>query len=423
MFLAPGPMGPRASHTGDVGSVMRRRFRRKGRPSVGAARRLRVGAALAVGLASAWAGAWPEPSLPPHSREVAASDDQRIVTHEAWARALVERLGLSSALGAAGGSAEAFELLAPATRPLAGAPSGGAGQVPSDGAVRLPVTVPGAGSYALVVHGRGPARWQVEGRSLGLLDPTALGTSHSRRVVPLVAGSHALVAYPAAGARIEGASLELPAGGVVAPQGGWQHGAALSFGDKARTLVQALRLEGLLPADGAPTPLQVGGAGAPEGPVELSFPLVAAAGGVVSLLARVTGEDPALWWIDDRPVREPVAASASAWMEVATLPLEAGDHRVRVRLASGARLDALQSLPRASRDADYVAVLVGLGLEEGHPEAAVTAADAERNLESDLVRALFADPAHGSQPALAALEQELDRFYTRPLSPVLPTER
>jgi hypothetical protein len=411
--------------------------------------------ALAMGsaLAATAAGAWPEASLPPNRAAwLEPGSGGSVVHHGEWAVRLAGALGLGALLAPGDAEASAFALLCPGrSGSLPGAPAA-EGLEASQDPLRVVARVDRPGVYRMRVEGRGEGRWTVEGRDLGVLDPTPLGVAASRRRVPLAAGSRELVAFATPGARFERVELVAAGPPCVAPAGGWQAGAELRFGDKARTLVQLFGLEGRLPREGAPVSVEGedftnGGpravrtdrsvgrpasgdawAQAEGGPAELAWNLDVPAAGVYSLLARVHGAGPQEWRIDEGAavLRPPADAADFAWTEVATLALGAGSRAVRARLADGGGVDVIQLVRRRTDDADYLAVLEELGAREGGAGERVREEDAERNLRSEALRALFAGFRDGDPEAigagLALVERELEDFYTRPLSPVLPSE-
>ncbi len=404
-------------------------------------------------------------SFPPVDvREPQAS--RRAVTHTEWAARLVEGLGLHGALDPDHDARDVFGLLCPDARELgtgAGGrrvPVGRALQVRVDD-VRLggseeprhiSVSLPGSALYALVVHGQGQQRWWVDGREVGVLDPGPLGVDWAPTLQPLAPGPHQLAVELSPAARVQQIELVAWRSLCIAPAGGWSAGRALTFGAKARTLVQAFGLEHRLPEEGSPRvregehfdasrggarsqrrlgrPASAGAwaVAGPE-PAEFEWHLVLEQPGVYGLAARVHGAARQIWEVDGRygMALQPHADAADfAWETILTLPLPAGEHVVRARLAAGSGVDALRLVRRRADEAAYLGVLRELGLREGAPDAVVDEAAASANLESPVFRTLVAGflARFGTPPGneMVRIEHELRRLYDRPLSPMLPGE-
>jgi len=314
----------------------------------------------------------------------------------------------------------------------------------AEGALPLGVDVPMAALYSLRVSGSGAGRWSADGRFVDIVDPSVLGLDVAGRLLPLRRGSHQLRAHLSESARLGTVELAPLRSLCIAPAEGWRGDQPLTFGDKARTMVQALGLRSRLPSRGEPlvieaehyaeaTPTAVRtsrGLGAPasneswvqagDGPAELRFKVEVARPGLYSLLARVHGTERQVWSIDGAvtlrltPDR---GASSLGWSEVVTLPLRRGEHEISVHVAAGSGLDVIHLLERETEDADYLRVLESLGLQEGAPAELVTAGAARRNLES-VAFDIYAAAAPGG--SLALVEDELEDLFDRPLSPVLP---
>jgi hypothetical protein len=116
-----------------------------------------------------------------------------------------------------------------------------------------------------------------------------------------------------------------------------------------------------------------------------------------------------------------------AWNHVLTLPLAAGRHNVRALVARGAGVDALRVVSHRSSDADYVAVLEGLGFPGHAPEAPVARAEADGIRASTTfveLAAAFRQRLAGASGdhSLALVEPTPEPGFSRPLSPLLPAE-
>ena len=141
-------------------------------------------------------------------------------------------------------------------------------------------------------------------------------------------------------------------------------------------------------------------AAALSGPAEFTWTLDLEEPRVVSIEARTHGVLPQIWTVDGRyrASIEPLSMeSGLAWNPIITLPLPAGRHAVRALVARGAGVDVLRIVSHRSSDADYIAVLEGLGLPGHAPEAPVRRSQAEELLASPA----FAELAAGLRLELA----------------------
>jgi hypothetical protein len=166
-----------------------------------------------------------------------------------------------------------------------------------------------------------------------------------------------------------------------------------------------------------------------EGPTQFTYRVALPTPGLFSILARVHGGERQIWTVDERYATRafpPPESSGFAWIEVATIPLAAGEHTIRALLAPGAGVDVMQLLRRRTGDEDYLRILEDMGLEEGAASEHVTVEDAARNLGSDLFRSLTANflarDSGAADDRLALVERELEQLFTRPLSPLLPAD-
>ena len=393
--------------------------------------------------------------------------DQHSVTLQDWAARLVESMGLAGSLPLNHTEDDLYSMLCPdraerdvqaegrsvPTRPpfqvtLEKPRSSG---VP--GPLRLVFAAPATALYSLQVQGEGAARWYADRQSLGIVDPTSLGEDIAGSLIPLSQGPHELEAHLAPGARVEQVELVAQRRLCIAPAEGWRGHRELSFGDKARTLVQAFGLEGRLPVEAEIQVIEgehfdeadTGGvrtdqrlaapasadawATAQEGPTQFTYRVTLSTPGLLTILARVHGRKRQIWSVDGRyhaRIFPPPEASDFAWTEVATIPLSAGEHVIRALLAPGAGVDVLQLLRRRTGDEDYLRILEDLGLEEGSALERVTVEAATRNLRSGVFQLLTANllarDSGAADDRLALVEHELEQFFTRPLSPVLPPD-
>jgi hypothetical protein len=151
--------------------------------------------------------------------------------------------------------------------------------------------------------------------------------------------------------------------------------------------------------------------------------------GVVTLLARIHGAAPQIWSIGERTprvIRPGAGAAGWAWTEIATLPLGAGVQTLHAQLPEGAGVDVIRVLRRRDGDQDYLAILDAIGVHEGAANELVSSSAASANLANPLVHTLVAGflqrltvPGPGD---LILIEDQQERLYTRPLSPLLPAE-
>ena len=430
------------------------------------ARALAGAGLLAFATAAARAG---EPTLPAAGQGEAAVASERLVPEEEWAADLVDALALERALPDSARPADYFSLLCAEQieREVGSggrsAPVGPLFEASADvepprrpgEPARVVLTLPATALYAFSVEGVGKQRWVIDQQPVGHLDPTELGVTWSAATIPLREGPHEISGYFGPGARAERVSLMAVRSLCIAPADGWHAQRPLTYGAKARTLVRAFGYERRLPPQGEPIELEgeayetvsAGGgrtnrrvavaasrdiwATASQGPVEISWQLHLAEPAVVTIDARILGDGPQLWSVDGR-YRASVLPSGGrdvfTWEHVLTLPLDAGDHELRARIARHAGVDRLRATPRRSRDVDYLAVLHELGLHISAAEAYVTHGDALASLGSGVFVELasgFQQRVEGdpSDRSIVLVDPEPEATSTaRPLSPLLPSE-
>jgi hypothetical protein len=401
-------------------------------------------------------GSWDLDELAPH-------DLQRPINQAEWAAMLVEALDLNHALPDDHDVDDLFSLLCArraeprwaSTERLAGAPAEIAIHEPhsaENGGLRWIAEVPASAFYVLAVRGSGAAEWSIDRRRVGRLDPTRLGQDVSHRVVALPRGFHEIEAAAFHG-RLDTVELRPHRGLCIAPAEGWRAGSPLTYGAKARSMVRAFGLEDQLPAE-ADALLIEGEAFAPEsegaaitdreledrasgarwaragsGPASFGYRVVLERPALVSVVARVHGAESQLWSLDDRyiaSVEPPPEALAFGWMKVFTLPLASGEHNLRARVANGSGIDLIRVTPRRTLDRDYLALLEQMGFREGAAGETVTLERAQENLAHPAFRTLTQDLLDRSQPgpdrAIQFLQEDTERFFGRPLSPLVPSE-
>ncbi len=403
----------------------------------------------------------------PSTAALEPAPSRRVVTQEEWAARLISALELAPVLPVDHDAADVFSLLCPdrAERAIRAegrrVPSRPPFEVAVQGddipqrehPVRMVLPVPATALYSLRVRGSGRGRWAVDRQDLGDLDLTHLGEEMATTLLALGEGPHEVEAWLPHRSRVEGVELAAFRPLCISPAKGWRPGQPLSFGAKARTMVQAFGLEGRLPADGksftiegeryardsrgarrtnrrlAAAASQGSWATAGGGPAEVAYPVDLEEPGLFSVVARVHGTKPQIWSVDRRyslRVASAEAAEDFSWAEVTTLPLDAGRHVIRARIAVGSGVDVIRLVRRSARDEDYLALLEGLGFSEGAAGETVTAGAADANLSNpnfDRLTNGFRRRVSGLPgDAITLIEHELERLYDRPLSPVLPPE-
>jgi len=405
---------------------------------------------------------------------------QRVMSQGEWARRLVDVLDLEHALPPEPQPSDVSELLCPDQAPNrigAGERSLSAGTglsvavqpAPPRGPqqpVRFVLSVPVTALYQLTVEGAGLQRWVIDGRPVGHLDLSVLGVAQAAAVVPLRAGPHEVTGYLAGRSRVDRVELAAHRALCIAPADGWHVSRALRYGAFARTLVRVFDLDRRLPAlvdetirvEGESFDTASGGGiggprdrgtGAPGGARELEN--FASGGGwaeavaspgefswsfrldeprVVTLRALTHGASAQIWSVDGRyrATLQPEAfAGVFMWNHVFTLPLSAGRHVVRARMAPGSAVDRLEMVPRRSTDVDYARVLTSLGFRGDAPAAPMTRA----RVRAAVARASFGQLALGFRRRLAGdrrdsslvlVDLEPERATSRALTPLLPGE-
>jgi len=390
-----------------------------------------VAAMIAAPLLLVWVGADAARADTPLSRFRAVDEplvSERVIEQGEWASELAFALGISGALSEDASVEEVFGLLCAeraekemesgGRRVPTGAPFRVAFDAPAARRLGEPVRVvanlPSTALYALTVTGVGPQRWAIDQRTVGHLDPTALGVTQAAKIIPLREGPHELTAYLGHGARVDRIELAAYRSFCAIPADGWRDHRSLTFASSARTLVAALGLERRLPVDGVPIAIEgedyesvsayggssnreladlaSGGAWAiaSRRPAEFTYRTAIERPGVYSLLARIHGEGEEIWSIDGSyrvSIRPEGAVDGFARMHVVTLYLSGGEHVIRALIPQGAGIDTLHLIRRRARDVDYIALLEDEGFRSGVPNQPVTQTDAYRSLS----RPLFAE--------------------------------
>lgn len=392
-----------------------------------------------------------------------------VLFEEDWAGQLAGALGLGETLSEQPRIADVFSLLCVEQAELALAaggrslPADAAFRVAVDaprrrsphGPVRLVVSLPATALYQLSVEGVGLQRWVVDQRPVGHVDASPLGVVQAPVLIPLEAGPHEVTAYLTPSARVDRVEIAAVRTLCAAPADGWHQGRPLRHGALARSIVRAFDFERRLQqlsseerkieaeafdevsGEGGVTTRRLaseasGGAwtAALAGPAEFTWVLDLEEPRVVSLRARTHGVQPQIWSIDGRyraSVQPDNVGSDFTWNHVITVPLSSGRHALRALLARGSGVDELHVVPHRSSDSDYVAVLEGLGLPGGAPEAPVRRSETERMLANPAFEELAAGfrmrlAGDTSNRSMALVNDEPDPFTSRSLSPLLPAE-
>jgi hypothetical protein len=397
-----------------------------------------------------------------------ATTSELSLPQAAWARELTEQLGIEQSLGEAPSDAERVALLCPEGAELetgAGGHRAAAeafavslelGERGPGEPVREVVSVPATALYQLEVEGAGHQRWVIDGRPVGHLDVSTLGVAQAPIVVALRAGPHELSGTLLRDARATRVRLSAWRSLCIAPAEGWRPERPLAWGGFARTLVGAYGLVPRLPEEegserrvegedydeatdgGALTRRRLrdgasrdAWATAATGVAEFTWRVRLEKPALVTLSARTHGAQPQRWSIDGRyavTVEPAVRDGGFAWSPVATLPLSAGEHALRARIARGAGIDAIRIVRHRSSDADHLRIVAQLGFPIGAPDSAVPRSLASGALRRPLALELsrgFQRRLDGERTADASVvlsDLDGDGPSEHPLSPALPAE-
>jgi hypothetical protein len=322
----------------------------------------------------------------------------------------------------------------------------------ADAPVRVVVNLPAPAVYMLSVEGTGAQRWTIDQRPVGHLDPTSLGIAQAPVLMPLPAGPHELSAFLTSSARVDRVELSAYWPMCIAPADGWSNTRPLTYADKARTIVQALRIEERLPKVGNPIVVEgeqfieasawgartnrvladpaSGGAWvvASGSSAEFDYRVRLDDPGVFTIKGRIHGGGNQLWSIDGRfrmTVNPDRVTDGFVWTSVTTMPLLAGEHVIRVLLPKGAGLDAIELIRHDSRDDPYITLIEEAGYWGGAPAAYVTRTSAFKSLSNPTLAETsqhFLEHLATADKPIFLVEHNVDDLYAHPLSPVLPPE-
>jgi hypothetical protein len=141
----------------------------------------------------------------------------------------------------------------------------------------------------------------------------------------------------------------------VLPAGGWQTSAKLNYGNLGRTLVQALRQNGRLPASDGLAAIP-----ATSAKVTIDVP----AEGTYSVLLAGASLSKATYRIGGCEETTPGAATADGWREGTTVLLAAGATTLELSGMDAKKTDGrVRLVRRSSADAEYLAVLQSMGVK------------------------------------------------------------
>lgn len=293
-------------------------------------------------------------------RAGAAGDDPRAMgsptlSQGDWARLLVQRLGATHALRENAPAEDAASLLGARGFALEREP-GAAKSVTADGAQktwRYDVDVPNTATWLVTLGNRKPAFASVDKSPSKLLAAGGADGATDVGLFPLSAGAHTITITSNLPAAPE---LDMVAGcHPVLPAGGWQTSAKLTYGNLGRTLVQALRQNGRLPAaDGLSAVAATASKITIDVPSEGNYSVLLAGKALERATYRIGGCEETM----------PGAVTADGWREGATILLPAGAATIQLAGVDAAKSDGrVRLVRRSSADAEYLAVLQSMGVK------------------------------------------------------------
>lgn len=302
-----------------------------------------------------------------------------------WAKLLVGRLGAASSLKDNAPAEDAASLLGARGFSLQ-RESKFAKSVTSDGAQktwRYDVDLPRTATWLVTIENGQPAFASVDKTPSKLLAAGGADGASDLGIFPLAAGSHTVTItsnLPAA------PDLNLVAGcHPVLPAGGWQPSAKLNFGNLGRTLVQALRQNGRLPASDGLAAIP-----ATSSKVTIDVP----SEGTYSVLLSGAALSRATYRLGGCEETTPGAATADGWREGTTVLLASGATTLELFGMDAKKTDGrVRLVRRSSADAEYLAVLQSMGVKLT-PEGKTTG-----SLDVDVSRTGLARRASGDRRA------------------------
>jgi len=282
-------------------------------------------------------------------------DGSATLSQGEWAKLLVGRLGVSAALKENAPADDAASLLGArgfsVTRESKSAKS-----MTADGTQktwRYDVDLPRTATWLVTLGIAQPAFVSVDKSPSKLLAAGGVDGASDAGLFPLAAGTHTITVtsnLPAA------PNLGLVAGcHPVLPAGGWQTSAKLNYGNLGRTLVQALRQNGRLPASDGLAAIPV-----TSSKVAIDVP----AEGTYSVLLSGAALSKATYRIGGCEETTPGAPTADGWREGTTVLLAAGATTLELAGVDAKKTDGrVRLVRRSSADAEYLAVLQSMGVK------------------------------------------------------------
>lgn len=264
------------------------------------------------------------------------------------------------------------------------------------GKVTYRITIPLHKRYLLRARVRGDKQfWSIDGGDPIKVEPEKdLDWETVQDEIDLKPGEHAItVDLPAEGGIdiLEFITSSTP---PIAPAGGFNPAAPLTFTEKVETMVRVLNWERFLPMDAEPCRIwEAESFSAAEGPLEIkktqdhgipsdrrwilpppsessivTYYLTVAHEGLYSLKGRFWGDiqNNLSWEIDRNRISfTPDSPDKFGWITIDTVPLAAGTHRIDMELKSGTGADVFQLLKHRNETGDYLVLLAERGFAEG----------------------------------------------------------
>lgn len=250
---------------------------------------------------------------------------------------------------------------------------------------RLKFHLPHAGRYKLRARVRNPEHHLIFGTRDFRVSGGEQFTTVDAGYVELQAGEQEALLRLRPNGSIDYFELEAAPLGAIAPAGGWQFDAELTAEDAALTIVQALKLQSLLPPGENSQRLEAENLVSPPGtrifsgnskgvasqgrylqvgPAEVNMAVYLAnsPGGAVDILVRAAGKGSIIVGIINKFSVSRALPSAFTDLNLGTFFLPEGEATVTLSLPAGAAFDWLELRPRKNTAADHLA-LVGLSAQ------------------------------------------------------------
>lgn len=330
---------------------------------------------LALALGVLWAS-----SLLATSARAAGPDEAKgmgsaTISQGEWARLLVDRLGASGALPLTAGPEDAASLLGARGFALE-REARFAKTMTADGAQktwRYDVDLPRTATWLVTLGNAQPAFASVDKSTSKLLAAGGADGASDLGLFPLAAGAHTVTITSTLAAAPD---LDLVAGcHPVLPAGGWNTSAKLNYGNLGRTLVQALRQNGRLPASDGLAPVPV-----TSSKTNLDVP----SEGTYSVLLSGKALERATYRIGGCEETTPGSPTADGWREGTTVLLTGGATKIEFASVDAKKTDGrVRLVRRSSADAEYLAVLQSMGVKlttDGKTTGSIDAVDTRTGL-------------------------------------------